>query len=172
MEATTPCVQAPTWTSEDNSPPEHLPTSLKYKFIVTQTYYSDIMFNNILPVSSLFCKISLLYLPHCHPACIPCTFFCFIFCTLCTIPLQWTICLLYLLAVALHLLLCTCITPNNNNPNLFFVPHSYTSCASCASSVSHDSASSACWVLCLFIMEILQLLCLFMPSVHHHWVSY
>jgi hypothetical protein len=41
------------------------------------------MFNNSLPVSSLFCKISLLCLPHCHPARIPCTFCSSIFCTLC-----------------------------------------------------------------------------------------
>ena len=34
MESTTPCVQAPTWTSEDNSPPEHLPTTLKYKSLL------------------------------------------------------------------------------------------------------------------------------------------
>jgi hypothetical protein len=129
------------------------------------------MFNNNLPVSSLFCKISLLCLPHCHPARIPCTFCSSLFCTLYAIPLQCTICLLCLSAAALHLLLCTCITPNNNNTNLFFVPHSYTPCASCACCLSHGSASSTCRVLCLFIMATLQLLCWFMPSVHHHWVS-
>ena len=39
------------------------------------------MFNNNLPVSSLFCKISLLCLPHCLPACIYYTFL--FFCLLC-----------------------------------------------------------------------------------------
>ena len=41
MEATTSCVQAPTCTSEDNSPPEHLPTSLNCEIMNTQTTYSN-----------------------------------------------------------------------------------------------------------------------------------
>jgi hypothetical protein len=137
------------------------------------------MFNNSLPVSSLFCKISLLCLPHCLPARIHCTFCSSAFCALCAIPIQCTFCLLSISAAALHLLLHTCITHNSNNPNLFFVPHSYTPCASCACSVCNGSACSACRVLCLFIMATLQLLCLFshlsiitgchnqIPSPHH-----
>jgi len=85
--------------------------------------------------------------------------------------LQWTVPLLYISVAALCLLLHTCNTLNNNNPHLSFFPHSYTPYASCAYFLSHHFAFSACRVLCLFIMETLQLLCLFMPSVHHHWVS-
>jgi hypothetical protein len=73
------------------------------------------MFNNSLTVSSLFCKISLLCLPHCHPARIPCTLCSSLFCTLYAIPIQCTICLLCLSAAALHLLLCTHIPHNNND---------------------------------------------------------
>ena len=56
MEATTPCVQAPTWTSEDNSPPEHLPTSLKYK---NNEYTDNFPDKSILTFLSLFCKSDL-----------------------------------------------------------------------------------------------------------------
>ena len=66
MEAPTSCVQAPTWTTEDNSPPEHLPTSLKYKWLNT---HSTLQINQFLPVflcslilvfCSLFCYSSLI----------------------------------------------------------------------------------------------------------------
>jgi hypothetical protein len=130
------------------------------------------MFNNNLPVSSLFCKISLLCLPHSLPARIHCTFYSSTFCALYAIPVQCTFSLLAIPAPALHLLLPACINHNRKTTcNLFFVPHSYTPCASCECSLCNGSACSACRVLCLFIMETLQLLCLFMPSVHHHWVS-
>ena len=56
MEATTSCVQAPTWTSEDNSPPEHLPTSLKYK---NNEYTDNFPDKSILTFLSLFCKSDL-----------------------------------------------------------------------------------------------------------------
>ena len=41
MEATTSCVQETTWTSEDYSPPENLPTSLNCEIMNTQTTYSN-----------------------------------------------------------------------------------------------------------------------------------
>ena len=56
MEATTSCVQAPTWTSEDNSPPENLPTFLKYQIMNTQTIYAD---KSLLTILSMFCKSDL-----------------------------------------------------------------------------------------------------------------
>ena len=56
MEATTRCVQAPTWTSEDNSPPEHLPTTFKYQIMNTQTTYVD---KSLLTIFNLFCKSDL-----------------------------------------------------------------------------------------------------------------
>ena len=56
MEATTSCVQEPTWTSEDNSPPEHLPTSLEYKIMNTLTIYAD---KSLLTI--LFCSVNLIF---------------------------------------------------------------------------------------------------------------
>jgi hypothetical protein len=58
------------------------------------------VFNNSLPVSSLFCKILLLSLPHCLPACIRCPFCSSAFCALCAIPIQCTFCFLSILAAA------------------------------------------------------------------------
>jgi len=116
------------------------------------TYYSDTMFNNELPVSSLFCKISLLCLPHCLPAHIHFTLCSSSFCALCTIPIQCTFCLLSISTVALHLLLHTLISHNSNNTNLFFVPHSYSLCACCAFPIHNPCALSWCRVLCLFII--------------------
>jgi hypothetical protein len=129
------------------------------------------MFNNNLPVSSLFCKISLLCLPHCHPTPPACTFCSSIFCTMCTIPIQCTVCLLYVSVVVLHLLLYTCITHNSNHlQSLLCSTFLYSLCILCMLSIPWFCIP-ACRVLCLFIMETLQLLCLFMPSIHHHWVS-
>ena len=61
MEATTPCVQAPTWTSEDNSPPEHLPTSLEYKW---SNKHSTLQISLFLPI--FLCSVNLFF----------CTLFC------------------------------------------------------------------------------------------------
>jgi hypothetical protein len=122
------------------------------------------MFNNSLPVSSLFCKISLLCLPHCLPACIPCTFCSSIFCTLCAIPLQCTFCLLCISAAALHLLLYTCITHNNNNliSSLYrvLIASVHLVHAMCTMPLPAHTAliSSTSRVLCLIIMVTLQLL--------------
>ena len=57
MEATTPFVQAPTWTSEDNNTPYHLPTTLvTNKWLNNQ--HTD---KSILTTSSLLCNFSLLH---------------------------------------------------------------------------------------------------------------
>jgi hypothetical protein len=75
------------------------------------------VFNNNLPVSSLFCKISLLSLPHCLPARIHYTFCSSASCAFCTIPIS-----MHLLS-SVHF---SCCTPppsshmhhsqHNNNP--------------------------------------------------------
>jgi hypothetical protein len=134
------------------------------------------MFNNGLPDSSLFCKISLLCLPHCHPACIPCTFCSSIFCTLCAIPLQCTFCLLCISTAALHLLLYTSITHNSNNNHISSLYHVLIASvhlvhAMCAIPLHTHTApiSSTSRVLCL-IITTLQLLWWFPPRVQHHWV--
>ena len=54
MEATTSYVQAPTWTSEDNSPPEHLPTHLEYKWL---NKHSTLQINQFLPF--FLCSVNL-----------------------------------------------------------------------------------------------------------------
>ena len=56
MEATTSCVQEPTWNSEDYGPSEHLPTSLQYQIMNTQTTYVD---KSLLTFLYLFCNSSL-----------------------------------------------------------------------------------------------------------------
>ena len=56
MEATTSCVQAPTWTSEDNSPPEHLPTSLRYQWLNKN---STLQINQFIPI--LLCSVNLVF---------------------------------------------------------------------------------------------------------------
>jgi hypothetical protein len=37
MEATTPCVQEPTLNYEEKNPPKHLPTTLKYTYLIFTT---------------------------------------------------------------------------------------------------------------------------------------
>jgi hypothetical protein len=61
------------------------------------------VFNNNLPVSSLFCKILLHSLPHFLPACICFPFCSSAFCALCTIPIQCTFCFLSISTTAPHL---------------------------------------------------------------------
>ena len=56
MEATTSYVQAPTWTCEDNSPPEHLPTSLVYEWLNKQ---STLQINQFLPI--FLCSVNLVF---------------------------------------------------------------------------------------------------------------
>jgi hypothetical protein len=135
------------------------------------------MFNNNLPVSSLFCKISLLCLPHCLPARIPCTFCSSIFCALCAIPFQCTFCLLCISAAALHLLLHTCITHNNNNlitslyrvliASVHLVHAMYTNASACSHHVNLFHISSA---LSDHHGNPSASLAVF-PRVQHHWMS-
>ena len=56
MEATTSCVQAPTWTFEDNSPLEHLPTSLRYQWLNKN---STLQINQFIPI--LLCSVNLVF---------------------------------------------------------------------------------------------------------------
>jgi hypothetical protein len=57
------------------------------------------VFNNSLPVSSLFCKILLLRLPRCLPACICCPFcsYAFMLCGPCPFAAQFSFCSFQLL---------------------------------------------------------------------------
>jgi hypothetical protein len=109
------------------------------------------MFNNSLPVSSLFCKVSLLCLPHCLPARIHFTFCSSACCALCAIPIPCTFCLLSISAAALHLLLHTCITHNNNNPSLLFSTFLYSLC-----------------ILCMLSMQWFCILCMSSALPFHH----
>jgi hypothetical protein len=103
------------------------------------------VFNNSLPVSSLFCKISLLSLPHCLPTCIHWPFCSPTFCSLCAIPFSMN------LLFSVHLCCCTPLisllkhyftlatTTNHSQqqqqPFLFSVPCTYSLCAPCACNV-------------------------------------
>jgi hypothetical protein len=75
------------------------------------------VFNNSLPVSSLFYKIFLLSLPHCLLVCIHCPFCSSTFCALCAIPIQCNFCFLYILVVAppLYFLTHALLHLRNNN---------------------------------------------------------
>jgi hypothetical protein len=118
------------------------------------------VFNNNLSVSSLFCNISLLYLPHCLPTRIHCTFlFFFLLCFL-LIPIQCAFCFLSFSAAALHLFLHTCILCHNNSYLFFFstflcfvcilcMPCVQWFCMLCMSSalpVHHGSSSASLFV--------------------------
>jgi hypothetical protein len=139
------------------------------------------MFNNSLPVSSLFYKISLLCPPHCRPACIPCTFCSSIFCALCTIPLQCNFCLLCISATTLHL---HHSHQQQQQPQqiqqqqqpissldrvLIVVVHLVHEMCAMPLHPHTASISSTSRVLCL-IIATLQLLWWFPPCVQHHWV--
>jgi hypothetical protein len=88
-----------------------LPTTLKYKYFLTEIYYSDTMFVNGLPVTSMFFYTSLLCLHHCPPsplhqcptARLPCAF--------CSSAL-YAMCVIHVLcAMPLHALHCTIVLP-------------------------------------------------------------
>jgi hypothetical protein len=76
------------------------------------------VFNNSLPVSSLFYKILLLSLPYCLLACICCPFCSFAFCALCAIPIQCTFCFLSISAAAPPLYFFTHALLHLNNNHL------------------------------------------------------
>jgi hypothetical protein len=124
------------------------------------------MFNNSLPVSSLFCKISLLILPHSLPACIHCTFYSSSFCALYTIPVQCPFSLLAIPAPALHLLLPACITHCSNKnliTSLSRVLIAYVHLVHAMYTMplpAHTTLISSTYqVLCLIIMVTLHFFC-------------
>jgi hypothetical protein len=145
------------------------------------------MFNSGLPDLSLFCCISLLYLPHCLSAHITCAVWSSAFYALCTISILCTIPLLCYSAAALssfftpELPLPTTITTTSNRNNntisslycafissmhlvheMFAMPlHAYSA-----------SLSSTSRVLYLIIIVTLQLLWWFTPRVQHHCMLY
>jgi hypothetical protein len=122
------------------------------------------VFNNSLSISSLFCKIFLLSLPHYLPACIHCPFCSSAFCALCAIPIQCTFCFLSILAATPPLYLFThALLHLNINPlitslsrvllaSVHLVHEMYT-----MSLPAHTALISSTYrVLCLIIMVTLQ----------------
>ena len=130
------------------------------------------MFNNSLPVSSLFCKIFLLSLPHCLPACICCPFCSSAFCALCAIPIQCTFCFLSVSAAAppLYFLTHALLHLSNN--------HLITSLCHFLIASVHLVHAICAMLLHLFIVSALSdhhydfsaslAVC---PRVQHHWMS-
>jgi hypothetical protein len=129
------------------------------------------MFNNSLPVSSLFLQ-DFAALSTSLSSCTHPLHFLF-FCLLCSVRHSHS---MHLLS-SVHFSCCTPPASSHmhhfpqQQHHLFFLSHSYTPCASCASSLCNGSPFSTCQVLCLIIMATLQLLRLLSPSVHYHWVS-
>jgi hypothetical protein len=123
------------------------------------------VFNNNLPVSSLFCKILLLSLPHCLPACIRCPFCSSAFCGLCAIPIQSIFCFLSISAAAppLYFLTHPLLHLNNNNliTSLCRVLIAYVHLVHAMYRMplpAHIAFISSTYrVLCLIIMVTLQL---------------
>ena len=131
------------------------------------------MFNNGLPVLSLFYFISLLCLPHFLSAHITCVICSFAFYALCAMSIHCTVPLMCYLAVALssfftpELPLPTSLTTtsnSNNNPisSLYRVfiasVHLVHEMHAIPIHTHTASISSTSWVLCLIIMVTLQLL--------------
>ena len=143
------------------------------------------MINNGLPDLSLFCCISLLFLPHCLSAHITCVVWSSVFYDLCAISILCTVPLLCYSAVAL----CSFFTPesplpttltttsnSNNNPisSLYHVfiasLHLVHSMFSMPLHAYSPSLSSTSQVLYLIIIVTLQLLWWFAPCVQHYWM--
>jgi hypothetical protein len=130
------------------------------------------MFNNGLPDSSLFCCISLLFLPHCLPAHMTCVVCSSALYSLCTMSIHFTVPLLFNSAATLssfftHESPSTTTTTNsnsNNNPisSLYsvFIAFMHLVHAMFAMPLHADSApiSSTSRVFFLIIMVTLQLL--------------
>ena len=134
------------------------------------------MFNNGLPVLSLFCCISLLCLPHCLSAHITCAIWSSAFYALCAISILCTVHLLCYSAVALSSfftpespLLTTITTTSNSNNNLFSSLYRiYVSYVHLVHAIfpiplhAHPTLiSSTSQVFCMIIIVTLQLLWLF-----------
>jgi hypothetical protein len=145
------------------------------------------VFNDGLPVLSLFCCISLLCLPHCLSAHITCAVWSSAFYALCAISILCTVPLLCYSAAALSSFftpespLPTTITTtsnSNNNPisSLYhvFIASVHLVHAMFAMPLHADSAalSSTSRVLCLIIIVTLQLLWWFNPRLQHHCMLY
>jgi hypothetical protein len=143
------------------------------------------MFNNGLPDLSLFCCISLLCLPHCLSAHIPCAVWSSAFYALCAISILCTVPLLCYSAAALssfftpELPLPTSLTTtsnSNNNPisSLYRVfiasVHLVHAMFSMPLHAYSPSLSSTSRVLYLIIIVTLQLLWWFALRVQYHWV--
>ena len=125
MEATTSCVQAPTWTSEDYSPPEHLPTTLTISNNeYTYNYTDKSILTNLslyLIFNKLFCSSIIPLVVLAGQLCI--TFyvlfylsFLFYFCS----PFHLTLCICFLSCYTSTLflfLLFTHFSIPNNQPN-------------------------------------------------------
>jgi hypothetical protein len=137
------------------------------------------VFSNNLPVSSLFCKILLLSLPHCLLACIRCPFCYSAFHAPCAILVQCTFCFLSISAAAppLYFFTHALFHLNNQNHHHFSVPCTYSFCAPCACNVRHASACSH-RVNLFHISSAMSdhhsnpsaSLVVF-PCVQHHWMS-
>jgi hypothetical protein len=136
------------------------------------------MFKNVLPDLSLFCCISLLYLPHCLSAHITCTVYSSSFYALCTMSIHCTDPLLFNSTAALssfftHESPSTTTTTTNSNSNNN--PFSYLYCVYIASvhlvhaifaillHAHTTPISSTSQVLCVIIIVTLQLLWQFQP---------
>jgi hypothetical protein len=113
------------------------------------------MFNNGLPDLSLFCCISLLFLPHCLSAHITCAVCSSAFYPLCAMSIHCTVPLQFNSAAALssfftHESLSTSTTTTTRTTTttlLFSVPCIYSFCAPCACNVHHASACRLCVVI-------------------------
>jgi hypothetical protein len=143
------------------------------------------MFSNGLPDSSLFCCISLLYLPHCLSAHMTCTVFSSAFYALCAMSIHTTVPLLCNSISALSSFFThespspTTTTTNSNNNNKPFssLYHVYIASVHLVHAIftiplhSHTvPISSISQVLCMIIIVTLQLLWQFNPCVYHHYV--
>jgi hypothetical protein len=132
------------------------------------------MFNSGLPDSSLFCCISLLYLPHClsaHMTCAVCSSAFYALCAMsipCTVPLLCistsALCLLAHTSILLHSDHNNSNSNNNNNPisSLYRVYIAFVHLVHAIFAIPLHAhtvpISSTSRVLCLIIMVTLQLL--------------
>jgi hypothetical protein len=145
------------------------------------------MLNNGLPDLSLFCCISLLYLPHCLSAHITCDVWSSSFYALCAISILCTVPLFSYSAAALSSfftpespLPTTLTTTSNSNNSLIsslyhvFIASVHLVHVVFSMPLHADSAplSSTSRVLCLIIIVNLQLLWWFAPHVQHHCMLY
>jgi hypothetical protein len=147
------------------------------------------MFNNGLPDLSLFCCISLLFLPHClsaHLTCVVCSSVIYPLCAMsihCTVPLQPNSAAAQSsfythesLSTSTNTTTRTTTTTTTPISSLYrvFIASVHLVHAVFAMPLHADSAplSSTSRVLCLIIIVILQLLWWFTPRVQHHCMLY